>query len=85
MKSIYKKLTTLMGVCTILFMVGSCSIDEVVDPNGPSVNGVQNNASKGQLVFVHACMWLNVCGVCGSGSVTVYCLAKWWLMGVCVC
>lgn len=49
MKSIYKKLTTLMGVCTILFMVGSCSIDEVVDPNGPSVNGVQNNASKGQL------------------------------------
>lgn len=27
----------------------SCTFDEVLDPNGPSVNGVLKNASKGQL------------------------------------
>ena len=32
-----------------LLLSTSCSIDEVVDPNGPSINGVEVNASKGQL------------------------------------
>ena len=32
-----------------LLLAISCSIDEVVDPNGPSINGVEVNASKGQL------------------------------------
>ncbi|MGB6153601.1 MAG: RagB/SusD family nutrient uptake outer membrane protein [Pricia sp.] len=32
-----------------MLLAVSCSIDEVVDPNGPSINGVEANASKGQL------------------------------------
>ena len=34
-------------LCALL--VFSCSIDTVVDPNGPSIDGVGANASKGQL------------------------------------
>ncbi len=37
-----------MGVFSAM-MITSCSIDEVVDPNGPSVGGVLTNASKAQL------------------------------------
>ena len=49
MKNIIKKITTLAWTCSILVMVYSCTIDEVQDPNGPSVSSVQQNASKGQL------------------------------------
>ena len=33
----------------VLGAASSCNIEEVVDPNGPSINGVEQNASKGQL------------------------------------
>lgn len=36
-------------VFTLLVVNTSCSFDEVVDPNGPSVDGVLSGASKGQL------------------------------------
>ena len=49
MKNIIKKITTLAWTCSILVMVYSCTIDKVQDPDGPSVSGVQQNASKGQL------------------------------------
>lgn len=49
MKNIIKKITTLAWTCSILVIVYSCTIDEVQDPDGPSVSGVQQNASKGQL------------------------------------
>ena len=49
MKNIIKKITTLAWTCSILVMVYSCTIDEVQDPDGPSVSSVQQNASKGQL------------------------------------
>jgi len=39
----------LAWACSILVMAYSCSIDKVQDPDGPSVSGVQANASKGQL------------------------------------
>lgn len=48
MKNTIKKLLKSMWALTII-TVCSCSIEEVVDPNGPSVNGVEENASKGQL------------------------------------
>lgn len=49
MKNIIKTITTLAWTCSILVIVYSCTIDEVQDPDGPSVSGVQQNASKGQL------------------------------------
>jgi len=48
MKNKIKKLVNSMWALTIV-MVCSCTIEEVVDPNGPSVNGVEENAAKGQL------------------------------------
>ena len=49
MKNIIKKITTLAWTFSIIVIVYSCSIDKVQDPDGPSVSGVQQNASKGQL------------------------------------
>ncbi len=42
---------TILKSCLLLLLgfAASCSFDEVVDPNGPSVDGVQSEASKGQL------------------------------------
>lgn len=42
---------TISRICLglLLAMTYSCSFDEVVDPNGPSVDGVLVGASKGQL------------------------------------
>lgn len=48
MKNWIKKTVIFFGAF-ILVAVSSCTIDEVVDPNGPSINGVEQNASKGQL------------------------------------
>ncbi len=50
MKNIFKdiKRYSVVGVLFILILT-SCSIDEVVDPNGPSVDGVTSGASKAQL------------------------------------
>ncbi|MCH2490317.1 MAG: RagB/SusD family nutrient uptake outer membrane protein [Flavobacteriales bacterium] len=49
MKNIFKKIST-TGLVVLALLAGtSCSFDEVVDPNGPSVDGVLTNASKGQL------------------------------------
>jgi hypothetical protein len=49
MKNIIKSITTISMAALAVLAVSSCSFDEVVDPNGPSVNGVLANASKGQL------------------------------------
>ena len=49
MKKIIKMITTLPWTFSIIVIVYSCSIDKVQDPDGPSVSGVQQNASKGQL------------------------------------
>lgn len=49
MKNIIKSITTISMAALAILAVSSCSFDEVVDPNGPSVNGVLSNASKGQL------------------------------------
>jgi len=48
MKNMIKKLMKSMWALSII-TVCSCTIEEVVDPNGPSVDGVEENASKGQL------------------------------------
>lgn len=44
---IQKSKNVIWGLAVVT--VCSCTIEEVVDPNGPSVNGVEENASKGQL------------------------------------
>jgi len=49
MKNILKTISTYGMAAMAVLAVSSCSFDEVVDPNGPSVNGVLANASKGQL------------------------------------
>jgi len=49
MKNILKTISTYGMAAIAVLAVSSCSFDEVVDPNGPSVNGVLVNASKGQL------------------------------------
>lgn len=49
MKNTIKKITTLVWACSVIVIVYSCSIDKVQDPDGPSVSGVEQNASKGQL------------------------------------
>lgn len=49
MKNIYRNISKVSYVCIALLILNSCSFDEIVDPNGPSVDGVLNGASKGQL------------------------------------
>lgn len=41
--------TLAIATFMIAALMSSCTFDEVVDPNGPSVDGVLKNASKGQL------------------------------------
>ncbi|MFC7357863.1 RagB/SusD family nutrient uptake outer membrane protein [Jejudonia soesokkakensis] len=48
MKNIYNTIKTFSLAMAIL-TVTSCTFDEVISPNGPSVAGVLSNASKGQL------------------------------------
>nr|MCH9660943.1 RagB/SusD family nutrient uptake outer membrane protein [Bacteroidota bacterium] len=48
MKNIYRKIT-LLGMAVATMLVTSCSFDEQTDPNGPSVDGVQSEATIGQL------------------------------------
>ncbi|MBX2828636.1 MAG: RagB/SusD family nutrient uptake outer membrane protein, partial [Flavobacteriaceae bacterium] len=48
MKNIIRNIT-LVGMATAALFVTSCTFEEVVDPNGPSVDGVQSEASIGQL------------------------------------
>lgn len=49
MKNIYKTVARISMAVLAVLAVTSCSFDEVIDPNGPSVDGVLVNASKGQL------------------------------------
>ncbi|MFD2563950.1 RagB/SusD family nutrient uptake outer membrane protein [Aquimarina rubra] len=50
MKNIFKIATRyVIALFLFAFITTSCSIDEVVDPNGPSVGGVLTNASIAQL------------------------------------
>lgn len=49
MKKNIKTLAIMTFIIPLLSLMASCTIDEVVDPNGPSVDGVLKNASKGQL------------------------------------
>lgn len=48
MKNILRKIS-IFGVAVAMLGVTSCTFDEVVDPNGPSVDGVAENATIGQL------------------------------------
>jgi hypothetical protein len=48
MKNIFKMISRFCLIMMVI-MMSSCSFDEVVDPNGPSVDGVSVGASKGQL------------------------------------
>ena len=48
MKNIYRKIPYI-GIIAITALFSSCTFDEQVDPNGPSVDGVQSNATIGQL------------------------------------
>ena len=49
MKNNIKSLTIVAFIIPLVSLMVSCTFDEVVDPNGPSVDGVLRNASKGQL------------------------------------
>lgn len=49
MKNNIKSLTIVAFIIPLFSLMVSCTFDEVVDPNGPSVDGVLKNASKGQL------------------------------------
>ena len=49
MKTNIKTLAIATFIIPLFSLMVSCTFDEVVDPNGPSVDGVLNNASKGQL------------------------------------
>lgn len=46
---INKKIITFLGCTFLLGILYSCTIDEVIDPNRPSLAGVETNASIGQL------------------------------------
>ncbi len=48
MKNLYRKIT-LFGMAAATMLAVSCSFEEQVDPNGPSVDGVASEASIGQL------------------------------------
>lgn len=49
MKKNIKTLAIVTFIIPLFTLMVSCTIDEVLDPNGPSVDGVLKNASKGQL------------------------------------
>ncbi|MAM23424.1 RagB/SusD family nutrient uptake outer membrane protein [Croceibacter atlanticus] len=49
MKNIFKKISIIGTVALAAMTFGSCEFDEVVDPNAPSLGGVQENATIGQL------------------------------------
>ncbi|MEO8774041.1 MAG: RagB/SusD family nutrient uptake outer membrane protein [Gelidibacter sp.] len=49
MKTNIKTLAIVTFIIPLFSLMVSCTFDEVVDPNGPSVDGVLKNASKGQL------------------------------------
>lgn len=49
MKNIFKKISIIGTVALAAMTFGSCEFDEVVDPNAPSLGGVQQNATIGQL------------------------------------
>ncbi|MBO3097349.1 RagB/SusD family nutrient uptake outer membrane protein [Gelidibacter pelagius] len=49
MKNNIKTLAIVTFIIPLFSLMVSCTFDEVVDPNGPSVDGVLKNASKGQL------------------------------------
>ncbi|MDX1363933.1 MAG: RagB/SusD family nutrient uptake outer membrane protein [Arenibacter latericius] len=49
MKNNIKTLVIMAFMIPLVSFMASCTFDEVIDPNGPSVDGVLKNASKGQL------------------------------------
>ena len=49
MKNIFKKISIIGTVTLAAMTFGSCEFDEVIDPNAPSLGGVQENATIGQL------------------------------------
>lgn len=49
MKYNIKTLAIVTFIIPLFSLMVSCTFDEVLDPNGPSVDGVLKNASKGQL------------------------------------
>ena len=49
MKNNIKTIAIISFMIPLFALMVSCTFEEVVDPNGPSVNGVLKNASKGQL------------------------------------
>jgi hypothetical protein len=49
MKNIYKHFYKSLLIATAGLFITSCTFEEVVDPNGPSVNGIEANATIGQL------------------------------------
>ena len=49
MKTIFKKISIIGTVALAAMTFGSCEFDEVVDPNAPSLGGVQENATIVQL------------------------------------
>ena len=49
MKNNIKTLAIVTFIIPLFSLMVSCTFDEVLDPNGPSMDGVLKNASKGQL------------------------------------
>ena len=49
MKNIFKKISIVGTIALAALATSSCTFDEVVDPNAPSLGGVQQNATLGQL------------------------------------
>ncbi|MCT8339607.1 RagB/SusD family nutrient uptake outer membrane protein [Flavobacteriaceae bacterium TK19130] len=49
MKNIYKNIIRCSFLALLAISVIGCTFDEVIDPNGPSVDGVEANATIGQL------------------------------------
>ena len=49
MKTNIKTLAIVTFIIPLFSLMVSCTFDDVLDPNGPSVDGVLKNASKGQL------------------------------------
>lgn len=49
MKNIFKKISIIGSLVLGVAATTSCTFDEVVDPNAPSLGGVQQNATVGQL------------------------------------
>ncbi|TVZ52959.1 RagB/SusD family nutrient uptake outer membrane protein [Dokdonia sp. Hel_I_53] len=49
MKNNIYNISKALAISATLLIVTSCSLDEVIDPDGPSVDGVIQNATRGQL------------------------------------